>query len=73
MPELVQGEWPQVQTISTLSATPSQWALQYFSLLGGMQLQAAFAHFFVLGIASLPASTTVDHSDLGCPLLQEGW
>jgi hypothetical protein len=33
--------------ISTFFATPSQWALQYLSLSGAMQLQAAFAHFFV--------------------------
>jgi hypothetical protein len=29
---------------------PSQWALQYFPLSVGMQLQAAFAHFLVLAI-----------------------
>jgi len=30
---------------------PSQWALQYFALSGGMQLQAALAHFLgVLGM-----------------------
>jgi len=45
MPALVQGGWPQVQTISTLSATPSQWALQYFSFSGGTQTQAGLAHF----------------------------
>jgi hypothetical protein len=41
-----QFEWPHLHTISVLSAIPSQWALQYFPLSGGMQLQAALAHFF---------------------------
>jgi hypothetical protein len=45
--------WPQVQTISTLLAMPSQWALQYFDLSGGTQLQAAFAHFLELAMVLL--------------------
>jgi hypothetical protein len=56
MPEWVQPSWPQVQTISVLSSIPSQWALQYFSLLGGMQLQAGFAHFLELAIIHSPRS-----------------
>lgn len=40
---------PQLQTISVLSAIPSQWALQYFDFSSAIQLQAAFAHF--LGVA----------------------
>jgi len=40
-----------VQTISTLLAMPSQWALQYFDFSGGTQLQAALAHF--LGLAMI--------------------
>ena len=51
MPELVQGGWPQVQTISTLSAIPSQWALQYFSFSGAMQAQAGLAHFLAAATA----------------------
>jgi hypothetical protein len=43
--------WPHLQTISVLSAMPSQWALQYFALSGGMQLHAAFAHF--LGVLAM--------------------
>jgi hypothetical protein len=41
----LQLSWPQWHTISVLLATPSQWALQYFALSVGTQLQAAFAHF----------------------------
>ncbi len=43
--------WPQVHMISTFCATPSQWALQYLAFSGGMQLQAAFAHFLVAWLA----------------------
>jgi len=56
MPEWVQPSWPQVQTISVLSPIPSQWALQYFSLLGAGQLQAGFAHF--LGVVAIYSSST---------------
>src|SRR5271155_4313200 len=35
---------PQPQSTSTLSASPSQCALQNFSFSGGMQLQAGLAH-----------------------------
>jgi hypothetical protein len=38
--------------ISVFCATPSQWALQYLALFGGMQVQAAFPHF--LGAAIVP-------------------
>jgi hypothetical protein len=45
-----------LQTISDLSAIPSQWALQYFDLSVEMQLQAAFAHF--LGaVVAIPLSS----------------
>jgi hypothetical protein len=33
--------------ISTLFATPSQWALQYLAFSGAAQLQAALAHFLL--------------------------
>ena len=42
-----------MQTISVLSAIPSQWALQYFDLSAAGQLQAAFAHFLELAIVLL--------------------
>jgi hypothetical protein len=32
---------------------PSQWALQYFDLSVGTQLQAAFAHFLELAMVLL--------------------
>jgi hypothetical protein len=51
--ECVQPSWPQVHIISVLLAMPSQWALQYFCFSGGMQLQAALAHFFVFAMSSL--------------------
>jgi hypothetical protein len=51
MPAWVQPSWPQVQTISILSAIPSQWALQYFSLFIAVQVQAGFAHF--LGVVAI--------------------
>lgn len=51
MLEWLQSSWPQVQTISVLSAIPSQCAPQYFSLLGARQLQAGFAHF--LGVVAI--------------------
>lgn len=55
MPAWVQPSWPQVQIISTLLPIPSQWALQYFSLSGAMQLHAGFAHFLLeLAIRFLP-------------------
>jgi hypothetical protein len=40
---------------------PSQWALQYFALSAGMQLQAAFAHF--LGVLDMVPS--LGYSALG--------
>jgi hypothetical protein len=46
-----------VQTISVLLAIPSQWALQYFDLSGGTQLQAALAHFLELAMVLLCRST----------------
>ena len=51
MPAWLQPSWPQVQTISVLLAIPSQWALQYFSFSGAVQLQAEFAHF--LGVLAI--------------------
>ena len=51
-----QPSWPQVHMISVLSPMPSQWALQYLSLLfSGMQLQAGLAHFFVPAIITSEA------------------
>jgi hypothetical protein len=47
----VQSLWPHWQAISVLLPTPSQWGLQYFESLAGMQLQAALAHFLVAAIA----------------------
>ena len=67
---IVQPEWPQLHMISTFWATPSQWALQYLALLGGMQLQAAFAHF--LGAAAMVRLLRFanpfngDHCDADC-------
>jgi hypothetical protein len=52
-----QPSWPQVQTISVLSAIPSQWALQYLDLSAAMQLQAAFAHFLALAMVLLNRPT----------------
>ena len=56
-----QSECPQRQTISVLFPIPSQWGLQYLAFLGGMQLQAAFAHFFAgaIGTSFLPADAVV--------------
>jgi hypothetical protein len=51
MPAWVQPSWPQVQTISILLAIPSQWALQYFSFSGAVQLHAELAHF--LGVLAI--------------------
>ena len=48
----VQRGWPQPHMISVLPAMPSQCALQYFDLSVGMQIQAAFAHFFLSAIPS---------------------
>jgi len=55
-----------VHRISTFVATPSQCALQYLALAGGTQLQAAFAHFFGVGVAigSPPLNTG---AELGIP------
>jgi hypothetical protein len=59
--------WPQVQTISVLSAIPSQWALQYFEPLGAMQLQAAFAHFLELAIVFLHPVRHTSFADVPVP------
>ena len=56
MPDCLQPSWPQVHMSSVLSPMPSQWALQYLSLLfSGMQLQAGLAHFFVPAIVTSEA------------------
>ena len=49
----LQSAWPHRHTISIFFAMPSQWGLQYFAFWGGMQEQAAFAHFFALAIVLL--------------------
>ena len=56
----VQPGWPQEQTISILLAIPSQWALQYFDPSEGVQLHAAFAHFFELAMVLLYRSARKD-------------
>jgi hypothetical protein len=74
MPAWVQPSWPQVQTISILSAIPSQWALQYFSLFGAGQVQAGLAHFLgVLAISlSLNARECSGHSRIRCRIHRKG-
>jgi hypothetical protein len=56
---------------------PSQWALQYFAFLGGMQVQAAFAHFFAFAILLLrrPAGrhSEAGYSGVGCTRRSKGW
>lgn len=59
-----QSAWPQRHTISILFPIPSQCGLQYFALLGGIQLQAAFAHFLGLAIVLLCLSRR-RHSEPG--------
>ena len=50
-----QPAWPQLQEISVVSPASSQYVLQYLSPLSTVQLQAGWAHFFVLsGINTLP-------------------
>jgi hypothetical protein len=55
-----QSGWPHKQAISILFAIPSQWALQYLALPGGMHEQAALPHF--LGFAIVLPSRI--HSDV---------
>lgn len=51
--DLPQFSCPQRQEISTLSAMPSQWALQYLAFSGAAQVQAALAHFLGVVVAIL--------------------
>jgi len=68
MPAWVQPSWPQVQTISILLAIPSQWALQYFSFSGAVQLQAEFAHF--LGVLAIDSPQRPERLPV-CPILMQ--